>query len=158
LQNLGWRGRSAHFAVARWHLSQIRIKIGFVAGILKAAKPTQPALLAMAMLLGLAYLAIPICSLSFQRENPPPQDIAFSVSGAITEQSPGKLTVDGGQNMLFTVTYDSATKIEHADGKAASPSDLRVGITILAKGSLTEAGDVIAKTITIQSGTKAPPK
>ncbi|HEX5410464.1 MAG TPA: DUF5666 domain-containing protein [Terriglobia bacterium] len=158
MQNLGWRGNGAHFAAARWHLSQIRIKIGFVDGIFKTAKLTQPAVFVMAMLLGLGYLAIPICSLSFQRENPPPQDIAFSVSGAITEQSPGKLTVDGGQNMLFTVTYDSATTIEHEDGKAASPSDLRVGITILAKGSLTEAGDVIAKSITIQPGTKAPPK
>ena len=109
-----------------------------------------------AFLLGLGFLAIPIVALAFQGYNPPPQDISFSVNGAITEQSPGKLTVDGGQNLLFTVKYDSATKIERQDGKPASSSDLRVGIKILAKGSLTEAGDVIAKTITIESGSKGP--
>lgn len=109
-----------------------------------------------AFLLGLGFLAIPICALAFQGDNPPPQDISFSVNGAITEQSPGKLTVDSGQNLLFTVKYDSATKIERQDGKPASSSDLRVGIKILAKGSLTEAGDVIAKTITIESGSKGP--
>jgi hypothetical protein len=111
-----------------------------------------------AFLLGLGFLAIPICALSFQGENSPQQDISFSVSGPITEQSPGKLTVDGGQNMLFTVKYDSATKIDHDDGRPAQASDLRVGIKILAKGTLTEAGDVIAKTITIESGSKGSAK
>lgn len=111
-----------------------------------------------AFLLVLGFLAIPICASAFQGENPPQQDISFSVSGPITEQSPGKLTVDGGQNMLFTVKYDSATKIDHEDGSPAQASDLRVGVKILAKGTLTEAGDVIAKTITIESGSKSPPK
>ena len=141
-----------------WLISRIRIKICFVAGISKTANPTCPGLSVMAFVLGLGFLAIPICSFSFQGENPPPQDISFSVSGPITEQSAGKLTVDGGQDMLFTVTYDSATKIEHEDGSAAKPSELRVGVKILAKGTLTEAGDVVAKTITIESGSKAPPK
>jgi len=143
---------------ANWYISRIRIKICFVDRIPNAANPTGLPLFVPAFLLGLTLLAIPIGSLSFQGENPPEQDISFSVSGPITEQSPGKLTVDGGQNMLFTVKYDSATKIDHEDGKPASPSDLRIGVKILAKGTLTEAGDVIAKTITIESGSKSPPK
>lgn len=150
---------AAHIILAaNWHISRIRIKICFVDGISNAANPTRLSHFVAAFLLGLSLLAIPICALSFQGENPPQQDISFSVSGPITEQSPGKLTVDGGQNMLFTVKYDSATKIDHEDGKPASPSDLRIGIRILAKGTLTEAGDVIAKTINIESGSKSPPK
>lgn len=60
--------------------------------------------------------------------------------------------------MLFTVMYDSTTKIEHEDGSPAKASDLRVGAKILAKGNLAESGDVIAKTITIESGAKGPSK
>lgn len=127
-------------------------------GTSKAAYPTRLPLFVAAFLLGLGFLSIPICALPFQGENPPQQDISFSVNGPITEQSPGKLTVDGGQNMLFTVKYDSATKIEHEDGSPARPAELRVGTKILAKGTLTEAGDVVAKTITIESGSKGPPK
>jgi Domain of unknown function (DUF5666) len=112
----------------------------------------------MVFSVGLGLLATPINALPFQGQNPPPQDISFSVSGNITEQSSGTLTVDSGQDMLFTVKYDSTTKIEHEDGSPAKPSDLRVGIKILAKGILTEAGDVIAKTITIESGSKGPSK
>lgn len=112
----------------------------------------------MVISVGLGLPTNPINALSFQGQNPPPQDISFSVSGNITEQSPGTLTVDSGQNMLFTVKYDSTTKIEHEDGSPAKASDLRVGIKILARGTLTEAGDVIAKTITIESDSKGPAK
>lgn len=100
----------------------------------------------------------PLRSLGPQGQAPPPPDISFSVNGTITEKSPGKLTVDSGQNMLFTVKYDSTTQIQLDDGGPAKDSDLRVGIKILAKGTLTEAGDVIAKTITIESKSKGPSK
>jgi hypothetical protein len=129
-----------------------------VARISKTALPTRFALFVMAFLLGLGFLAIPDNALSFQGRNPPPQDISFSVSGTITEQSPGKLTVDSGQDMLFTVKYDSTTKIQQEDGSLSNASDLRVGIKILAKGTLTEEGDVIAKIITIEPGSKGPSK
>jgi hypothetical protein len=129
-----------------------------VARISKTALPTRFALLVTVLSVGLGVLVTPINTLPFQGESPPPQDISFSVSGTITEQSPGNLTVDSGQNLLFTVKYDSSTKIEHEDGRPAKASDLRVGIKILAKGTLTEAGDVIAKTITIESGSKGPAK
>ena len=92
-----------------------------------------------------------------QGQNQPP-DVSFSVNGTITEKSSGKLTVDSGQDMLFTVKYDSTTQIQHSDGSPAKASDLRAGVKILAKGTLTEAGDVIAKTITIESGSKGSAK
>jgi hypothetical protein len=110
-----------------------------------------------ALLLGFATLGIPLRALAFQGQNPPP-DISFSVNGTITEKSPGKLTVDSGQDMLFTVKYDSTTQIQRDDGSPAKDSDLREGVKILAKGTLTEAGDVIAKTITIEAGSKGSAK
>ena len=140
-----------------WNITQIRIRISFVAGIPKASSPTPRALFVTALLLGLAALALPLRGLALQGQNPPP-DISFSVNGTITEASAGKLTVDGGQNMLFTVKYDSTTQIQHKDGSPAKASDLRVGVKILAKGTLTEAGDVIARTITIEPGSKGPSK
>lgn len=107
-----------------------------------------------ALFLGLGILGMPWKALGGQGQNPPPQDVSFSVNGTITERSPGKLTVDSGQNMLFTVKYDSTTQVEHRDGSPAKASELRVGTKILAKGVLTEAGDVNAKKITIESGSK----
>lgn len=128
-----------------------------MAGISKTAYAIRRALFVTALLLVLATLGMPLRILAFQGQNQPP-DISFSVNGSITEASAGKLTVDSGQNMLFTVKYDTTTQIQHEDGSSAKASDLRVGVKILAKGTLTEAGDVIAKTITIESGSKGPAK
>jgi hypothetical protein len=122
------------------------------------ARPIRRFLFVTALMFACAISGTSFRSLAFQNQEPPPQDISFSVNGTITEQSSGKLTVDSGQNMLFTVKYDSTTKIDHEDGSPANASELRVGIKILAKGTLTEAGDVIAKTITIESGSKGPSK
>jgi hypothetical protein len=129
-----------------------------MAAFFKEARGLHCAVLAFLLLLGVATPGILLHASGFQGQNPPPQDISFSVNGAITESSPGKLTVDSGQDMLFTVKYDSTTQIQHDDGNPAKASDLQVGIKILAKGELTEAGDVIAKIITIESKTKAPAK
>ena len=128
-----------------------------MAGNTNAGRPILHALFVTMVLLGLVAMGMPFTTLALQGQNQPP-DISFSVSGNITEKSPGKLTVDGGQNMLFTVKYDSATQIQHSGGSSAKDSDLRVGTKILAKGTLTEAGDVIAKTITIEEGPKGPAK
>ncbi len=146
------------FFVGCWHIVQIRTRISLVIGFFSAARLIRQFPAVMALMLACAISGTPIKSLAFQNQEPPPQDISFSVNGTITEQSSGKLTVDSGQNMLFTVKYDSTTKIEQKDGSPAKASDLRVGVKILAKGALTEAGDVIAKTITIESGSKGPPK
>lgn len=128
-----------------------------MAGNAKTANPICRIFFVTTFLLGVATLGMPLRALAFQDQNPP-QDISFSVNGTITEKSPGKLTVDSGQDMLFTVKYDSTTQIQRDDGSPAKDSDLREGTKILAKGTLTEAGDVIAKTITIEAGSKGSAK
>ncbi|HET7213642.1 MAG TPA: hypothetical protein VFL79_08640 [Terriglobia bacterium] len=128
-----------------------------MAEVSRTANPARRLLFVAALLLGLAALVMPFRLVAFQGQNQPP-DISFSVNGTITEKSAGKLTVDSGQNLLFTVKYDSTTQIQHEDGSPAKDSDLREGTKILAKGTLTEAGDVIAKIITIEAGTKGPAK
>jgi hypothetical protein len=142
----------------RWHIFGNRIRISFVAGVFRKPGFIRNVSLWMPLWLALVMLGTPLEFWGAQGQNPPPQDISFSISGNITEKSPGKLTIDSGQNMLFTVKYDSATSLQHADGNPAKVSELRVGVKILAKGILTEAGDVIAKTITIETGSKSPEK
>lgn len=112
----------------------------------------------MVLLLAFGMAGTVVAAPASQGQNPPPQPIAFSVNGSITERSAGKLTVDSGQNMLFTVKYNSTTQIKHSDGSPAKGSDLKVGVKILAKGALTQAGDVIAKTITIKTASKGSAK
>lgn len=129
-----------------------------MAGIFRKPRLFRHVPLWLVLLLGLVMSGTSLKPLWAQGQNPPPQDISFSVNGSITEKSPGKLTVDGGQNMLFTVKYDSATQLQHKDGSPAKASELQVGIKIQAKGVLTEAGDIIAKKITIESGSKSPSK
>jgi len=141
-----------------WRFAEIGIRILFVATYIREARPLRGIALVTALLLGLGALGISLKASAAQGQNSPSQPIPFTLNGAITESSPGKLTVDGGQNMLFTVKYDSTTKIQFDGGGPAKGSDLKVGVKILAKGVLTEAGDVIAKTITIQQGSKAPSK
>ncbi|HVB29598.1 MAG TPA: DUF5666 domain-containing protein [Terriglobia bacterium] len=127
-----------------------------MAALFKEARGLHFAALATLLLLGLALPGRPLYASGFQGQNPPPQNISFSVNGTITESSPGKLTVDSGQDMLFTVKYDSTTQIQHDDGSPAKASELQVGVKILAKGDLTEAGDVIAKQITLEPRSKGP--
>lgn len=129
-----------------------------MATFIRPTRPSRLVALATAFLLGFVTFGIPLQALAAQGQNSPSAPITFTVNGNITERSPGKLTVDGGQNMLFTVKYDSTTQIKNSDGKPAKPSDLKVGVKILAKGDLTKAGDVIAKTITIQAESKGSPK
>lgn len=116
------------------------------------------AVLVAALIVGFTTFGMSVKGSAAQGQNPPSQPISFTVNGKITEAAPGKLTVDGGQNMLFTVKYDSTTQIQKSDGSPAKGSDLKVGVKILAKGDLTEAGDVIAKKITIEAETKGSAK
>jgi hypothetical protein len=90
--------------------------------------------------------------LSAQGTNPPPQDMPFTITGNIIDHSPGKITISGGQNMEFDVKYDAETEIQHQDGSPAKDSELKVGIDIQVKGFLTEAGDINAKKIIIETG------
>ena len=107
------------------------------------------------MVIGLSAFAP---SLVAQNNNPPPADMPFTVTGKILYHSPGKITISGGQNMEFDVQYDSKTEIQHEDGSPAKDSELQQGIEIQVKGLLTEAGDIIAKKITIQAKAESSKK
>lgn len=141
-----------------WRFIQIRIRIPSMATFIRQTPPSRLVALVTALLMGFVTFGIPLKALGAQGQNSPSAPITFTVNGSITERSPGKLTVDGGQNMLFTVKYDSTTQIKNSDGSPAKASDLKVGVKILAKGDLTQAGDVIAKTITIQRESKGSSK
>lgn len=81
----------------------------------------------------------------------PPENPSFDLEGTITHQSPGKLTISSGENIIFHVTYDDKTAILQADGKRGSERDLRVGIMVHILGELEESGEVKAQKIEIES-------
>ncbi|MGD0922092.1 MAG: DUF5666 domain-containing protein [Terriglobia bacterium] len=74
----------------------------------------------------------------------------FTVEGKITKESPGKLTINTGENILFHVRYDDKTDIKKSDGSPGTAKDLRVGLQVRIEGELTEAGDILAQKIEIQ--------
>jgi hypothetical protein len=80
----------------------------------------------------------------------PPQAMDFVLEGKITRKVQDKLTVNTGQNILFTVRYSDKTEIKKSDDSAASPDDLKVGIKIRVMGELTESGEVLAARIILQ--------
>jgi hypothetical protein len=110
--------------------------------------------LGAAVFLSLLFFVISGCRAYAQGNSPPPQNVSFTVEGKITEASPGKMTIDSGQNMLFEVRYDAKTNIQRDDGSTAKASDFRKGVEVKVAGDLTEAGDVIAKKIVIVSHPK----
>jgi hypothetical protein len=72
------------------------------------------------------------------------QAMDFVLEGKITRKAPGKVTVNTGQNIVFTVRYDDETVIKKSDGSPGSGNDLRVGIKVRVEGELTESGEVVA--------------
>jgi hypothetical protein len=74
----------------------------------------------------------------------------FTVEGKITKQSPGKLTINTGENILFHVRYDDKTDVKKSDGTSGTAKDLRVGVIVRVDGELTEAGEILAQKIEIQ--------
>ncbi len=74
----------------------------------------------------------------------------FGLEGKITKESPGKLTVNSQDNMLFHVTYDNQTKIMRKDGSAGSPADLKTGAQIRVDGTLNPQGVLEARRIALE--------
>lgn len=74
----------------------------------------------------------------------------FGLEGKITRESPGKLTVNSQDNIIFHVTYDEQTKITRKDGSAGSAADLAVGSQIRVDGSLNAEGVLKARSIHIE--------
>jgi hypothetical protein len=84
-----------------------------------------------------------------------PQEMNFTLEGKITKQDAGKLTVSTEQNIVFHVSYDEKTQIQHEDGGQASGQDLRVGTRIKVEGELTESGEIKAQKIVVEKAQKS---
>jgi hypothetical protein len=80
----------------------------------------------------------------------PPQAMDFVLEGKITRKVQDKLTVNTGQNIVFTVRYTDKTEIKKSDDSAASADDLKVGVKVRVMGELTESGEVLAAKIKLQ--------
>lgn len=83
---------------------------------------------------------------------PAPQDSStnFTLEGTISDQSPGKFTVDTGGQMIFHVTYDKNTAIHKKDGSAGAAADLAVGAKVKVVGDLNNSGVVEAREIDLE--------
>lgn len=101
---------------------------------------------------GIATLALGVASWPKLAARPAPQDAStnFTLEGKIYEQSPGKLTVDTGGQMIFHVTYDKNTTIHKKDGSAGASSDLVVGAKVKVVGDLDNSGVVEARQIDLE--------
>jgi hypothetical protein len=108
-------------------------RIAIVAGLLLAISYVVPALSAPRAPLPAA----------------PAQDY-FTLEGKITDKSPGKVTVSGGENIIFHVVYNEKTAIRKPDGSPATADDLHIGLTIAVAGDLADSGEIAAKTIDIK--------
>src|SRR5690349_4575567 len=72
------------------------------------------------------------------------QGSSFEVEGSITKQSPGKLTIDSGQGILFRVVLDDKTAIEKQNGDSGSEKDLKVGLKVHVVGDFQDSGEIKA--------------
>ena len=99
---------------------------------------------------------LPAALASTRPRTPPlsPQAMNFTLEGKITKQDAGKLTVSTEQNIVFHVSYDEKTQIQHEDGGQASGQDLQVGMQIKVEGELTESGEIKAQKIVIEKTQK----
>jgi hypothetical protein len=75
----------------------------------------------------------------------------FTVEGKISKHTGQKLTLSTEGNIIFHVVYNDKTSITRKDGSAGTAKDLQVGTRLHVDGDLTEAGEIIAQKITIQS-------
>jgi hypothetical protein len=78
------------------------------------------------------------------------QDMNFTLEGKITEKTANKLTVSGGDNVIFHVLYNDKTEIRKKDGSPGTVQDLHIGLTISVAGDLAESGEITAKKIDIE--------
>jgi hypothetical protein len=74
----------------------------------------------------------------------------FTLEGKITEKAAGKLTVSGGENIIFHVLYNDKTEIRKKDGSPGTAQDLHIGLRISVAGNLAESGEITARKIDIE--------
>jgi Domain of unknown function (DUF5666) len=93
----------------------------------------------------------PLASALALAGNPPQgQGTNFNLEGKITDESPGKLTVNMEGNIIMHVSYDTKTEIRRKDGSAGSSKDLIVGAVVKVEGTLNSAGVVEAHQIDLE--------
>ena len=104
-----------------------------------------------AFLATLVLCLFPLCRATFGAPPGPlpssPQDSDFTMEGKITDMSPGKLTINSEDNIIFHVLYNHATEIKKKDGSPGTPQDLRTGLKISVAGNLAESGEITARKI-----------
>ena len=82
---------------------------------------------------------------------PSAQSSDFTMEGKITDRSPGRLTINSGDNIIFHVLYNEKTEVAKRDGSAGTVQDLHIGVTIEVAGDLAESGEITARKITIEA-------
>ena len=107
-----------------------------------------------------AVVGLLLCTLQFSRPilpsprtealTPLAQDMNFTLEGKITEKTEGKITVSGGDNVIFHVVYNDKTEIKKKDGSPGAAQDLHIGVTVSVAGDLAESGVITAKKIEIE--------
>ncbi|MHB8654020.1 MAG: DUF5666 domain-containing protein [Terriglobia bacterium] len=81
----------------------------------------------------------------------------FTLEGKIIKVETGKFTVSSEGNIIFHVRYDDKTEIKHQDGSAGSSKGFRMGVQVKVEGDLTESGEIVARTIEIETETESKP-
>lgn len=99
------------------------------------------------LLLSLVTCVAPLALCS---QPPQGQGTNFNLEGKITEESPGKLTVNMEGNIIMHVNYDAKTEIHRKDGSSGSSKDLKIGAMIKVEGDLNSSGVVQAHRIDLE--------
>jgi hypothetical protein len=114
--------------------------------------PHLTAVLASSLVFGLQLTATPSASPKSAATSSSAQEMNFTLEGRISTLTANKMTVSTEENIIFHVQYDEKTQVRKKDGSPATVKDLHVGLRVGVEGNLTESGEIIAKTIEIQTG------
>jgi hypothetical protein len=114
--------------------------------------PHLTAVLASSLVFGLQLTAAPSANPISAATPSSAQEMNFTLEGRISTLTANKMTVSTEENIIFHVQYDEKTQIRKKDGSPATAKDLHVGLRVGVEGNLTESGEIIAKTIEIQTG------
>jgi hypothetical protein len=103
-------------------------------------------------LLLLIFVSVFACVASRAFSSPPPQGQGtnFNLEGKITDEAPGKLTMQMEGNIIMHVTYDAKTAIHRRDGSQGSSKDLKPGAVVKVEGDLDSSGVVRANRIDLE--------
>lgn len=113
--------------------------------------PTARPIFALVLMLAGASALHPALAVPAPRPTAAQDAMNFTLEGKITKHAGQKLTLSTEGNIVFHVIYTDKTSIQRKDGSVGTAQDLQVGTRIHVDGDLTEAGEVVAQKITLQS-------